>query len=325
MRHPFDGIIIPESRSLVSPAAEVESAMETLSRRPSRRSILQWLLAGGGALLGLAGGRRARADGSALDEKPAGHRLYFVVPKDARKLTAERRKALDIQGDYLNGLKGNKELATRQGFLAWFTPAQAEKVGKESDVATVHALSAADIELPQPPANGPATLVVPLAPDTWRTKPAADTYQSAADVAKQWSKAFAEHKGVQVTARGKTGLVYVAFGDGPIPEKVLEAIKNHPQVVGPQWQGMPTTLAIGEEGGPITERRGEEGKRPPINPTTMAIGEEGGPRPTTRAVGEEGGKPPVLPPGRVTTHALGEEGAGPPPQVTTQALGEEGG
>jgi hypothetical protein len=312
MRHPFDGIIIPESRSLVSPAAEVESAMETLSRRPSRRSILQWLLAGGGALLGLAGGRRARADGSALDEKPAGHRLYFVVPKDARKLTAERRKALDIQGDYLNGLKGNKELATRQGFLAWLTPAKAEKVGKESDIATVHALGAADIDLPQPPAGGPVTLVVPVAPDTWRNKPAADTYQSAADVAKHWSKAFAEHKGVQVTARGKTGLVYVAFGAGPIPEKVLEAVKNHPQVFGPQWQGVPTTLAIGEEGGPKV--------------TTMALGEEGNPpAPTTRAVGEEGGKPPVLPPGRVTTHALGEEGAGPPPQVTTQALGEEGG
>jgi hypothetical protein len=117
---------------------------------------------------------------------------------------------------------------------------------------------------------------------------------------------------VQVTARGKTGLVYVAFGAGPIPEKVLEAVKNHPQVFGPQWQGVPTTLAIGEEGGPKV--------------TTMALGEEGNPpAPTTRAVGEEGGKPPVLPPGRVTTHALGEEGAGPPPQVTTQALGEEGG
>ncbi len=49
----------------------------------------------------------------------------------------------------------------------------------------------------------------------------------------------------------------------------------------------PTTLALGEEGGPV--------------PTTLALGEEGGPTPTTLALGEEGGPIP-------TTLRFGEEG-----------------
>ncbi|TNJ63795.1 hypothetical protein FE784_23245 [Paenibacillus hemerocallicola] len=57
----------------------------------------------------------------------------------------------------------------------------------------------------------------------------------------------------------------------------------------------------------------------PIDPnlmaTTMAVGEEGGPIYTTQAVGEEGG--PIY-----TTQAVGEEGG---PIYTTQAVGEEGG
>jgi hypothetical protein len=55
-------------------------------------------------------------------------------------------------------------------------------------------------------------------------------------------------------------------------------------------------------------------KKPPV--TTMAIGEEGGPIVTSMYVGEEGG--PIL-----TTLALGEEGGGgiTPVTTTTSALG----
>ena len=58
---------------------------------------------------------------------------------------------------------------------------------------------------------------------------------------------------------------------------------------------------------------GSNGKRPPI--TTLAIGEEGGPIVTTMAVGEEGG--PIL-----TTMMVGEEGGGPTPlSDSASALG----
>ncbi len=69
---------------------------------------------------------------------------------------------------------------------------------------------------------------------------------------------------------------------------------------------VPTTAAVGEEGG-----------------TTKAVGEEGGriPRPRTRRVGEAGG--PRRPGIRATTLAVGEEGAGSRKR-TTQSLKETG-
>ena len=50
---------------------------------------------------------------------------------------------------------------------------------------------------------------------------------------------------------------------------------SSPLFVAPIDPGHATTMAVGEEGGPIY--------------TTMALGEEGGPIYTTLAVGEEGG------------------------------------
>jgi hypothetical protein len=71
---------------------------------------------------------------------------------------------------------------------------------------------------------------------------------------------------------------------------------------------MPTTMAVGEEGG----------GKPPV--TTMALGEEGAQCVTTKTACEEGGGTVPGP----TTLALGEEGGGIP-DLTTLALGEEGG
>ena len=94
-----------------------------------------------------------------------------------------------------------------------------------------------------------------------------------------------------------------------------------------------TTLAVGEEGGEITDSLteggdattqalGEEGG----DFTTLALGEEGGDF-TTLALGEEGGciTDVLCEDGSVTTFALGEEGGAIDGDVTTQALGEEGG
>lgn len=50
---------------------------------------------------------------------------------------------------------------------------------------------------------------------------------------------------------------------------------SSPLFVAPVDPGHATTMAVGEEGGPIY--------------TTLAVGEEGGPIYTTMAVGEEGG------------------------------------
>ncbi|HEY9849321.1 MAG TPA: hypothetical protein V6D28_07670 [Leptolyngbyaceae cyanobacterium] len=91
-----------------------------------------------------------------------------------------------------------------------------------------------------------------------------------------------------------------------------------------------TTLALGEEGGTIVNEVDYE----EIEITTLALGEEGGTVFTevegeeggiftTQAIGEEGGTFTTQVDGEgvdVTTLALGEEGG-----VTTQAVGEEGG
>jgi hypothetical protein len=81
-------------------------------------------------------------------------------------------------------------------------------------------------------------------------------------------------------------------------------------------EGGVTTKALNEEGGKLTRARNEDGG-PRL--TTLALGEEGGRRdqPQTKALGEEGKRPPL----RILTNAVGEDGAG---QLTTQAVGEEG-
>lgn len=99
-----------------------------------------------------------------------------------------------------------------------------------------------------------------------------------------------------------------------------------------------TTLAVGEEGGGLTEVLSEQGEDPGV-PTTMVIGEEGGV--ITQAEGENGeimelGEPvsEMTPPGNVDDFEIAEVADMPGAagtqdggnfEVTTQALGEEGG
>ncbi len=115
-------------------------------------------------------------------------------------------------------------------------------------------------------------------------------------------------------------------------------------------QVMPTSLAIGAEGGATTEALGEEGGMTPIvmppgEPTSLAIGAEGGneiPIPVTGAIGETGDIIPLPTTrrnidGTPTTLAIGEEGGniteafndlengGDVAIPTTLAIGEEGG
>ena len=320
MRHPFDGIVIPAQLDETNAARESAGGQAS-----SRRSALRWLLAAPAAVWGWTAGRWAAADTPGLDApaRQGSHRLYLVAPKDSRNFKLGRRKELGILGEFVHGWKGKKELARTLGYLAWLTAEQAQKIRGEADIAGVHQLGPS--ETAAAPQAGPASLLVVLAPNLWQTKPKEDTFETAEAVGKQWSQQFADDK-VKVAPMRQGGRVVVAFGPGPIPQKVVDAVRSHPQAASIEWQGMATTLALGEEGErPTTKAVGEEGGRPPAQPTTLAVGEEGArPPTTTQALGEEGG--PMSPRRPATTHALGEEGGPrvPPGQVTTMALGEEG-
>jgi hypothetical protein len=315
MRHPFDGIIIPETHLEVT-GGEAERAATPAG--PTRRSVLQWLLAGGAALWGLGGRQSALADSGKGDEAAKlinSHYLYLVVPKDRSKFTPERRKELQVEGDYfISGRRGNEDLAAAQGYMAWITPAQAEKLHGESDIKEVRNIGPDDVIVSGTPEEKKATLMVVPSPNNWRTKPDPSTYLKADALAKKWTKEFAEFKDVKVKLLDGVQQVHITFDPGPPPQKVLDALKSCPQVSHLQWDRRMTTMALGEEGAkPDRPRR-----------TTKAIGEEGGvkPQPTTLAVGEEGAVKPQPRPPKMTTQALGEEGG---ERMTTMALGEEGG
>ena len=314
MRHPFDGIIIPETHPQVT-VGEAERA--AMSAGPTRRSVLQWLLAGGAALWGLGGRQSALGDSGKSDEAAKlinSHRLYLVVPKDKSKFTPERRKELQVEGNYFNDRRGNEDPAAAQGYMAWITPAQAEKLHGESDVKDVRKVGPDDVIVSGTPEEKKATLMVLLSPNNWRTKPDPSTYLKADALAKKWTKEFAEFKDVKVKSLDGVQQVHITFDPGPPPQKVLDALKSCPQVSHLQWDRRMTTMALGEEGAKPGQPR----------PTTKAIGEEGGvkPQPTTLMFGEEGAVKPQPRPPKMTTQALGEEGG---ERMTTMALGEEGG
>ena len=111
MRHPFDGIIIPQDPTDVSAKSKTGET--------SRRSLLGWLAFGGSSLLGLFRGRALAeepvaaddptdADKDAVTSKRAqGYRLYFVAPTDVKKFDPARRKELGVTGGFVAGWRSN--------------------------------------------------------------------------------------------------------------------------------------------------------------------------------------------------------------------------
>ena len=329
MRHPFDGI-------------NDKPACDGTGQSSSRRDALRWIA--GASAVPLASGlvaRVASAEDVEADTPKNSHRLYFVVPTKFRSFSTRRRGDLGVQGSYLPGLVNNEDLKESKGFLAWLTEDEAKVVSDAGDVETVHRIEPADISVQgAPQEKGPATLRIHAAPFEWNAKIPPETFLSIEALGEEWSKQFSMHEGIKVIANKSVRTPFITFADGKVPDVVIDAIKEQPQVYALEWltpagpstrrlgeEGGATTLRVGEEGGATTQALGEEG-----GVTTKAIGEEGGPRPSTRALGEEGG---VRPRPQPTTLALGEEGGRgeapailpkePPRQLTTQALGEEGG
>jgi len=315
MQHPFAGILVPESQV---PESQVPKSQKNESSTPSRRSVIQGLAALP-IFAGLSGfGNRLlgadRPDDAAKEEldKLAGHRLYLVEPKNARRFSDRVRQKLGVLGPLTTNLEG--ELKDKQGWLAWLTMNEATELAKDASIDGVTPIAAADKPGPGgTPHLRVKTLITMLAPNMWRTKPDEKTYADSKQVAAELEKMLAEQN-VEITARSEI-FVTVKFKNLKNADAVVAELKEHPQVAQLEWDAIATTLALGEEGGGVTTQAlGEEGNPP--RPSTRRLGEEGGPRPTTLAVGEEGGPRP-------TTKAVGEEG-GQPPKVTTFALGEEG-
>lgn len=339
MRHPFAGISIPQS-------TDSKTTSHSTQFLPSRRAVVQGML-GGLSLAALPWEAAAddQARPGAQAQPPATHDRYLVIPADYRKFTAARRKELNVLGNFFSPAhRSRDQWRTAGGFLAWLTPAEAEVLKSAADVARVERLTADDIPTPQEGARqGEQHILVRLLPGDWKMQPKRGTYQSADEILKAWQKQFKDQDGVEVAQGPQESMLVLAVGNQELPQKVLAAIKEHPQVVGLQWMAAAapkpgngaTTEAMGEEGAATTLALNEEGGKP----STTALGEEGGPIPSTRALGEEWGVPqqattyalgeeggPKPPrPGGVTTYALGEEGTGRPGGVTTYALGEEGG
>jgi hypothetical protein len=193
-------------------------------------------------------------------------------------------------------MRQKDEQFPKAGFLAWLTKDQAKTLAAQKDVREVLHLTPDDVPGPGKKPDAATQLAVLLIPNGFtKVKPARDSYHDTPALIKAWSKKFPD---VKFKASGTTGMMVVIFGPTGMPVSLPGVLKKHPQVVGVQWHGTATTLALGEEGA-----------------TTKALGEEGGV--STRRLGEEGGRPPL-------TRARGEAGKTPPGTVSTLALGEEG-
>ncbi len=336
MRHPFGG--------LLPGAGDDPGACD-------RRRLLQALVAGSVAGVAAGAWQEAAAEEKtdAQEEaktkqnaaKGSGHRLYVVVPKDLRRFGTKRRMELGVWGPYFPLQRPKKQ--PQAGFLAWLTAEQAKKLAGNDAVAEVVLLEGKLIPGPGPQPKGVTQLLVELGPNSFPRKPAGH-YEDTDTVLHRWMKQLSCWSNVPIEMgplSGRDGYVLIRLPMNQGLKDVLQVVKSHPQVIRVQWcQPQPTTLALGEEGGPrpTTARGREEGG----GITTQALGEEGGPA-TTRALGEEGRGGPLTPvngepgsittkalheEGAVTTFALGEEGGPNPPargRITTQALGEEGG
>ena len=321
MRHPFAGISIPQS-------TDSKTTSHSTQFRPSRRAVVQGML-GGLSLAALPWEATADEPAKPADQAQQGatHDRYLVIPTDYRKFTAARRKELNVLGNFFSPARRARDQRwVLGGFLAWLTPAEAEALQATDDIARVERIAADDIPTPQESARqGEQRILVRLLPGDWKTPPRSGTYQSADQILQAWQKQFKDREGIEISKGPQESMLVLEVGNRELPQQVLAAIKEHPQVVGLQWMAKPapkpggggTTEALGEEGAATTLALGEEGGQP----STAAFGEEGGPVPSTRALGEEGGLP------QPTTYALGEEGGPRPPRpggVTTYALGEEG-
>ena len=310
MRHPFAGIHIPQT-------GETETTSHSTQLRPTRRAVVRGFL-GGLSLAALPWEAAVGADEAETSQakKPIPqpkHDRYLVIPADYRKFTAARRKELNVLGNFFStAMQGKRQTANAGGFLAWLTAEQAKALANEPDVATVRRIEPADIPTPPTSARkGEQKILIRLLPGDWKMRPKVGTYETADAIMTAWQQQFKDTQGVSIARGPQESMLVLEIGTQEPPEKVLTAIKAHPQVVGMQWmveaptrplaEGGVTTDALGEEGGATTLALGEEGA------TTKALGEEGTPPPTTRALGEEG-KPLPPKPGPVTTFALGEEG-----------------
>lgn len=306
MQHHFDGIIFPEND-------QDRICQESTT---SRRDALRHLAMGGAAALTLNEAATAADKSEKSEAKAEDYDRYVVIPKDFRRFRIQRRKKLGIGGGYFRIVEPKTKKA-KAGYLAWLTKDGVKKLQAEADIKEVHQIEAKDIADPGPKRGRSTQIMVTLLPNGWRIAPAPKgSYTSTSKLVDEWSKKFSTVKFKQ--SRTPT-YVMINIGPAGMPEKLVSALKAHPQVARVSWNAVATTLALGEEGattkalgeeGASTRRRGEEGGKV----TTLRVGEEGG-RPTTKALREEG----------ASTRALGEEGGKRPPRFTTKALGEEGG
>jgi hypothetical protein len=295
MRHPFDGILRPETEQ---PEVAVE-IRQPAATDESRRDALKQFVAGGAAMIGLAESPLHADEAKPRTRKKrtavGGYNRYLVVPTDFRSLKTERRIPLGIGGGYFRRAMKKEERFPKAGFLAWLTPDAAKKLAGQTGVREVVALQADDVPGPGARPASASQLAVQLVPNGFtKVRPPKHSFVESTDLIDQWSKKFPD---VKFKAGASAGIVLVNIGPAGMPESLPAELKKHPQVVGIQWHGTPTTLAIGEEGA-TTKALGEEGA------STRRRGEEGGP-PVTTALREAG----KVPPGTATTTALREEGA----------------
>ncbi len=292
MQHPFGGIL---------PGSEKEGW--------DRRHLLQvaaWGLGAGASLwpqLPLWAQQRSPGAKSWA--------AYVVVPRDLRRFGPGRRQQLGVWGPYFP--LAQPQGPPQAGFLAWLEPAQAQKLATQPEVAQVVRLTEKLKPDPGPRPRGVPLLLVELVPNSFRRAPEG-TYLPTQKVLQQWEEQLSSwvRRGLELQQwEQRPGFVVIRLPMGMGLQEVLQVIKSHPQTARVRWfQPQPTTLALGEEGGPVptTRRLGEEG-----GVTTFALGEEGAPPPLKNPQPEQGRGPQFLPPpirdpGQVTTLAFGEEG-----------------
>jgi hypothetical protein len=311
MRHPFDGILRPETGQLeVAAESRQTAASSVAATEESRRDALKQFIAGGAVVFGLADspllGDDAKGRGDTKRTAARGYGRHLVVPADFRALKSERRAELGVGGGYFRRAMKKNEQFPKAGFLAWLTPDAAKTLATRMGVREVLPIKAEDVPGPGTRPAGASQLAVRLVPNGFtKARPPKGSFVDAPDLIEQWSKRFPD---VKFKPGGSAETVLVNIGPAGMPESLPAALKKHPQVVGLHWQGTVTTQAIGEEGA-TTKAVGEEGA------STRRRGEEGGV--STRRLGEEGGRPPL-------TRARREAGNVSRGTLTTQALGEEG-
>ncbi len=292
MQHPFGGLINGDSNR--SKSMESTPLKSDTTRRAAMGYVAGSLVAGS-MMLKFAHAK----DEQQFQENPeagarSDHGRHVVVPRDFRSLKEKRRKELGIHGEFFQSSRNG-----RSGYLAWITPERAKAIAQETDVAGVFTIEPEDLPDLDSAYSGSPQLIVTLVPNSWKKRPDSNTFLSDTEVYGEWKQRHETVQSIKLKKGLKPGTFVFKLTRRVVPEKLLKALKSHPQVVSISW--LDKKEAKPPIGGPV--------------PTTLALGEEGA---TTLAIGEEGGRP--VPPLRPTTKAVGEEGA-----ATTLAIGEEGG